>query len=56
MSKVASLVLYFAFSRQWHGTSKKTRPSAGRKSEGLNSATYEIVALGYMKKTGGEIE
>lgn len=30
--------------------------TAGRKSEGLNSATYEIVALGYMKKTRGEIE
>lgn len=39
-------------------TNKKTGPalSAGRKSEGLNSATYEIVVLGYMKKTGGGIE
>lgn len=61
MSKVASLGLYFAFIAVSgvRDTSKKTwlvRSLPGRKSEGLNSATYEIVALGYMKKTRGEIE
>lgn len=61
MSKVASLGLYFAFIAV-NGASRYEqkdleRPlAAGRKSEGLNSATYEIVELGYMKKTRGEIE
>lgn len=61
MSKVASLGLYFAFiavsGASGYEQKYQERPlAAGRKSEGLNSATYEIVALGYMKKTRGEIE
>lgn len=61
MSKVSSLGLYFAFiavtgASQIGAKSRSDRSLPGRKSEGLNSATYEIVELGYMKKTRGEIE
>lgn len=58
MSKVASLGLYFAFITVSGDVARAKRlvAAAGRKSEGLNSTTYEIVAVGYMKKTRGEIE
>lgn len=61
MSKVGSLGLCFEFqtvSGTWMYEQKEPALpfTAGRKSEGLNSASYEIVVLGYMKKTRGEIE